>query len=142
MEYHESVLRKKLLEYIKLKSEYGSYINNIFSKTPQSFSNFPTIILKEVNNTDNILGKTLDNLEYIDDISVQVEIYSKDIVHNKKRVSSLVIVNSLKEIIHNFFRELGFIRETSQPSEYIDINIDRYVFLFSSKVQNWNNQLI
>lgn len=142
MEYHESVLRKKLLEYIKLKSEYGSYIDNIFSKTPQSFSNFPTIILKEVNNTDNILGKTLDNLEYIDDISIQVEIYSKDIIHNKKRVSSLVIINSLKEIIHNFFRGLGFVRETSQPSEYIDINIDRYVFLFSSKVQNWNNQLV
>ena len=142
MEDIDVILREKLLRYIKNKSKYAYIIDKIFSKTPQSFSIFPTIILKEVNNIDNGIGKSLNNIEYVDRISYQVEIYSKDIVVKNKKISSLAIIKDLKYLIHDFFRELNFEREISQPTEYIDISIDKYVLLFSANIQSWNNYII
>ena len=94
------------------------------------------------NDIDDGIGKSLNNIEYVDDISIQVEIYSKDITYNGKKISSLAIISDLKPIIHKFFRELGFERTISQPSEYIDITIDRYIFLFNAKISSWSNYII
>lgn len=146
MEYEnidlDVILRKELLSMIQKCSKYPDLYKKIFSKTPQSFSQFPTLILKMTNNIDDGIGKSLNNIEYVDDISIQVEIYSKDITYNGKKISSLAIISDLKPIIHKFFRELGFERTISQPSEYIDITIDRYIFLFNAKISSWNNYII
>ena len=142
MEDTAVILREQLLKYIKSKSKYSFIIEKIFSKTPQSFSVFPTIILKEVNNIDNGMVNSLNNIEYVDRISYQVEIYSKDVVIRNKKISSLAIINDLKPLIHSFFRNLNFERDISQPSEYIDISIDKYIFLFSANIQSWNNYII
>lgn len=136
---------------VGLLKEYNSFIkaNSVFKDkllvlpdTPQSFSNFPTIIFKEANNIDNTNLMTLNKMEYGDDLTYQVEIYTKDVIIGNTTYHARVVINELKELTAKFFRNVGFIRTTSQRGEYIDINVKRHIMVFNATQQSWNNRII
>lgn len=136
---------------VGLLKEYNSFIkaNSVFKDkllvlpdTPQSFSNFPTIIFKEANNYDSTDLMTLNRMEYGDDLTYQVEIYTKDVVIGNTTYHSRVIINELKDLTAKFFRNVGFTRTSSQRGEYIDINVKRHIMIFNATRQSWDNRII
>lgn len=136
--------REILLDYkdfITKKSTFGS-IALILPDTPQSFLKFPTIILKEQDSNDNINGMSLDRQEYIENKTYQVEFYTKSVVINKTKYESREIINELKDLTDYYFRNIGFIKESSTRGEYIDITINRHINLYSAKINNWNKNII
>ena len=136
---------------VGLLKEYNSFIktNSVFKDklivlpdTPQSFSNFPTIIFKEANNVDNLSLMALNRMEYGDDLTYQVEIYTKDVILGNTTYHSRVVINELKDLTAKFFRNVGFTRTSSQRGEYIDINVKRHIMIFNATRQSWNNRII
>ena len=78
----------------------------VAKKSPPTITTFPTIILKEVQNinTDNI---SLNRQEFVDTISYQVDIYTKDIVENGVEYPSLQLQQELKNLTFDFFLKNG-----------------------------------
>ena len=114
----------------------------IVPQTPKSFTDFPTIVLKETSNTDYNAAKTLDRIETMENCNYTVEFYTKDIIYNNSKYHSLDVINELKYWTFKFFNDIGFNRITANKGEYIDITIDRYISVFQGKFNNWNGQLI
>lgn len=132
---------------VDLLKEYNAFMkkNSVFAErlqilpdTPQSFSKFPTIIFKEQDNTDNLSLLTLNRLEFGDNLTYQVDIYTKNITINGTEYNSRVIINELKDLTAKFFKYCGFQREGSTRGEYTDINVKRQTMLFSGSLSSWN----
>ena len=73
----ESEIVKEYKEYMYNNSIFGTILEEkktILPDTPQSFSKFPTIVIKEANNTSYFRGKTLDRTEYVANLLYQVDI--------------------------------------------------------------------
>ena len=135
---------------IDLLKEYNAFMkkNSVFAEklqilpdTPQSFSKFPTIIFKEQDNTDNLSLLTLNRLEFGDNLTYQVDIYTKNITINGTEYNSRVIINELKNLTAKFFKYCGFQREGSTRGEYTDINVKRQTMLFSGSLSSWNKNI-
>ena len=135
---------------VDLLKEYNAFMkkNSVFAEklqilpdTPQSFSKFPTIIFKEQDNTDNLSLLTLNRLEFGDNLTYQVDIYTKNITINGTEYNSRVIVNELKNLTAKFFKYCGFQREGSTRGEYTDINVKRQTMLFSGSLSSWNKNI-
>ena len=144
----ETQLLREYKDFINAKSVFSSKVE-ILPSTPQSFSVYPTIIFSEVNNVDYILGKTLDRNETVDNISYQVDIYTKDIkltsTVNEQEVTNTyaarTVINELKDLTFKFFNDIGFVRVNAIRGEYIDVTVQRYTILFSGKLNNWNMKI-
>ena len=63
------------LKYKKYTLENCEFNPNIRNKTPQNFSRFPTIIIKETVNAND--SKSLSRHEFVDRIAYTVDIYTK-----------------------------------------------------------------
>ena len=135
---------------VDLLKEYNAFMkkNSVFAEklqilpdTPQSFSKFPTIIFKEQDNTDNLSLLTLNRLEFGDNLTYQVDIYTKNITINGTEYNSRVIINELKNLNAKFFKYCGFQREGSTRGEYTDINVKRQTMLFSGSLSSWNKNI-
>lgn len=135
---------------VDLLKEYNAFMkkNSVFAEklqilpdTPQSFSKFPTIIFKEQDNTDNLSLLTLNRLEFGDNLTYQVDIYTKNITINGTEYNSRVIINELKNLTAKFFKYCGFQREGSTRGEYKDINVKRQTMLFSGSLSSWNKNI-
>lgn len=135
---------------VDLLKEYNAFMkkNSVFAEklqilpdTPQSFSKFPTIIFKEQDNTDNLSLLTLNRLEFGDNLTYQVDIYTKNITINGTEYNSRVIINELKNLTTKFFKYCGFQREGSTRGEYTDINVKRQTMLFSGSLSSWNKNI-
>ena len=135
---------------VDLLKEYNAFMkkNSVFAEklqilpdTPQSFSKFPTIIFKEQDNTDNLSLLTLNRLEFGDNLTYQVDIYTKNITINGTEYNSRVIINELKNLTAKFFKYCGFQREGSTRGEYTDINVKRQTMLFSGSLSSWNKDI-
>lgn len=135
---------------VDLLKEYNTFMkkNSVFAEklqilpdTPQSFSKFPTIIFKEQDNTDNLSLLTLNRLEFGDNLTYQVDIYTKNITINGTEYNSRVIINELKDLTAKFFKYCGFQREGSTRGEYTDINVKRQTMLFSGSLSSWNKNI-
>lgn len=135
---------------VDLLKEYNAFMkkNSVFAEklqilpdTPQSFSKFPTIIFKEQDNTDNLSLLTLNRLEFGDNLTYQVDIYTKNITINGTEYNSRVIINELKNLTAKFFKYCGFQREGSTRGEYTDINVKRQIMLFSGSLSSWNKNI-
>lgn len=135
---------------VDLLKEYNAFMkkNSVFAErlqilpdTPQSFSKFPTIIFKEQDNTDNLSLLTLNRLEFGDNLTYQVDIYTKNITINGTEYNSRVIINELKDLTAKFFKYCGFQREGSTRGEYTDINVKRQTMLFSGSLSSWNKNI-
>lgn len=136
----ETQLLKEYKQFINNKSTYASVVK-ILPTTPKSFSTFPTIIFKEADNIDFYQGKSTNYLEYVDTLIYQVEIYSKSIAFNGEEVPSRTIVKELEFLTHDFFRQCGFERDSSQKGEYIDMSVDRHIMTFTGRINSWNKQI-
>jgi hypothetical protein len=135
---------------VDLLKEYNAFMkkNSVFAEklqilpdTPQSFSKFPTIIFKEQDNTDNLSLLTLNRLEFGDNLTYQVDIYTKNITINGTEYNSRVIINELKDLTAKFFKYCDFQREGSTRGEYTDINVKRQTMLFSGSLSSWNKNI-
>lgn len=145
----ESEIVKEYKEYMIDNSIFGTILEEkktILPDTPQSFSKFPTIIIKEANNTIFGRGKTIDRTEYIDNVVYQVDIYTKDVTievdNTFKTYSARTVINELKDLTFKFFNQIGFNRINATRGEYIDINVNRYIMVFDAKINNWNTKIL
>jgi len=136
----ETQLLREYKEFIASKSIFGDK-TKILPSTPQSFSVYPTIVFSETSNTDNLMGKSLDRLETVDNLLYQVDIYTKDIKKDGKTYAGRTVINELKDLTFNFFNGIGFIRENATRGEYIDVTVYRYTMVFSGRVNNWNMKI-
>ena len=133
-------LLKECNAFMKKNSVFAEKLQ-ILPDTPQSFSKFPTIIFKEQDNTDNLSLLTLNRLEFGDNLTYQVDIYTKNITINGTEYNSRVIINELKNLTAKFFKYCGFQREGSTRGEYTDINVKRQTMLFSGSLSSWNKNI-
>lgn len=138
---------KDLDIYSKLFKEYKQYISEksqfaprILKKTPQSLTYFPTILMKEtVNNTNT---HTLNGQEFTDRLAYTIEIYTKDSVVGNTKYASDIVMRDLQYLTFEFFNNMKFKRDVCNNAEYIDINVDRKVMIFSCKINSWNGKII
>ncbi len=128
--------------YIKSKSTFGSILK-VVPTTPQSFfkENIPVIVIRENGNNDDLNTLTLDRIEYGNNLTYQVDIYTKNVIFNGKEYNARDIINELRFLIHDFFRGISFTRESDVPSEYMDISVKRRTLLFSGSVNSWNKSI-
>lgn len=136
----ETQLLREYKSFITNKSIYGELVK-VLPSTPQSFSIYPTIIFSEVNNSEYTIGTTLDRTEGIDNLSYQVDIYTKDIKLGNKIYSARTVINELKDLTFEFFKQTGFVRANALRGEYIDVTVQRYTMLFNGKLNNWNKKI-
>lgn len=127
-------------EYMLEKSTFKDILN-VFRRTPQSLSKFPTVVFREVINTDFYEGKSTDKSEYMDDLTFQVDIYTKDVNLDGTKYAAAVVEKELKLMTANFFRECGFERTSGTPADYIDITVNRYVQTYNGQINNWNYKI-
>lgn len=145
----ESEIVREYKQYMISNSIFGTILNDkktILPDTPQSFSKFPTIVIKETNNSMYGMGKTLDRTEYVDNILYQVDIYTKDVTMKVdgelKTFAARTVINELKDLTFKFFNQIGFNRITATRGEYIDINVNRYISVFEARLNNWNMKIL
>jgi len=135
---------------VDLLKEYNAFMkkNSVFAEklqilpdTPQSFSKFPTIIFKEQDNTDNLSLLTLNRLESGDNLTYQIDIYTKNVTINGTEYNSRIVINELKDLTAKFFKYCGFQREGSTRGEYTDVSVKRQTMLFSGSLTSWNKKI-
>ena len=90
---------------------------------------------------NNLSLLTLNRLEFGDNLTYQVDIYTKNITINGTEYNSRVIINELKNLTAKFFKYCGFQREGSTRGEYTDINVKRQTMLFSGSLSSWNKNI-
>ena len=134
----ENQLFNEFSEYIKSKVKYDI---KIVHKTPKK-AYFPTIVLKESNNRDSINGKTLTCHEYVNNMLYTIEIYTKDIIVEKKRIPSREIMWELKLLVFEFFRQVGFERISCEKGDYADFDVDRTIIVEQAQMSSWNKNII
>lgn len=64
----------------------------ITKKAPLNFVQFPTIVIKETNNSDFIRGMSVNLTEAVARLTYQVDIYTKDIVLEVKEETEMVFL--------------------------------------------------
>lgn len=136
----ETKLLKEYKEFMNTNSTFKDLLK-ILPSTPQSFSVYPTIVFSEVGNSDYILGKSLDRLETVDNLTYQVDIYTKDIKLNNNTYAARTVINELKDLTFKFFNDICFIRENATRGEYIDVTVSRYTIVATGKLNNWNMKI-
>lgn len=124
--------------YIKAKSKYNP---NVFNKTPQNLSVFPTVILRETNNRNNSNYTTLDRQETVEDITDTIEIYTQDMIIGGTKIPSKVIQTELKFLIFDFFQAYGFDRTQCTQADYMNFNVDRMIIIETCKLASWNRKI-
>lgn len=139
---------KELDIYDILFEHYYNYIKKlspvtvkVAKKSPPTITSFPTIILKEVQNT-NTNNISLNRQEFVDTLSYQVDIYTKDIVENGTEFASLQIQKELKNLTFDFFMNNGFKRTAFDNWENNNIVYDRLTVIFQCNLQSWNKKII
>lgn len=135
----ESPIFLKFKQYLKDKSKYSP---NVFNKTPQSLSVFPTIVLKETNNIEDSNYITLDRKEFVNQITDTIDIYTKDMIIDGVRISSKTIMNELKYLVFDFFQAWGFTRTQATDSEYLSYEVDRFIIIETCKLNSWNRKIM
>lgn len=136
----EEELFKEYKEYMLTKSIFKDTLK-IFPNTPNSLIEFPTIIIREINNSDYIEGKTTDRLEYVSRLNYRVSIYTKPTIVNGTKYQPKQIINELRKHTSDFFREIGFDKDNDRPVDNIDLSISRQEIVFSGRLASWNNSL-
>lgn len=136
----ETQLLKEYKEFIINNSIFSDKVK-ILPSTPQSFSIYPTIVFSETSNVDNLMGKTLDRIESVDNLLYQVDIYTKDVKIGNQTYAGRTVINELKDLTFKFFNDIGFIRENATRGEYIDVTVYRYTIVCSGKLNNWNMKI-
>lgn len=114
---------------------------SIFPNTPAQLIQFPTIIMREINNSDYMQGKSFDRTESVSTINYRVSIYTKPITKDGVKYQPKQVINELRALTSKFFNNVGLNKDSDSPVDNIDLSISRQEMLFSGKVASWNNSL-
>ena len=136
----EEDLFKEYKEYILNNSIFASSLK-IYNATPKDLASFPTIIMRQSNESDYIQGKTTDRLEYVSRLNYRVSIYAKPTIIGRTKYQPRQIINELRKLTSDFFRNIGLDKENDRPVDNIDLSISRQEMLFSGRLASWNNNL-
>lgn len=131
LEYKEFMLRKSLFKDSML----------IVPHTPQSLAKFPTIVMSEINNSDNPLGKTTDRIESVSKLSYRVSVYVKPVTVNGVKYQENQVMEDIKKLTYDFFNQCGFNRNSSRRTDNVDKSILRQEMIFTGNLASWNNSL-
>lgn len=134
----ETPIFKKYKKYLQDKSRFSP---NVFNKAPKSLSVFPTIVLKESNNTEDSNYTTLDRTEFVEAITDTINIYTKDMVIDGVKYPSKEIMNELKYLTFEFFQAWGFTRTQCSDADYLNKEVDRLVIIETCNLNNWNRKI-
>lgn len=141
MEYDlETKIIKDYHNYIMNKSIFANTLK-ILPEAPQSFATFPTIIISEINNSQNIGSTSTNYMEHADNLGYRVTIYSKNSTVGNVKYQARNVRKELQLLTFNYFMNLGFVRASGTKGEYPDISIDRYDMVFTATKNNWNGQI-
>ena len=139
---------KNLDIYDELFKDYQSYIKDninyeikIAKKAPQSITKFPTIIMKEVINT-NTNNISTNYQEFVDLVGYQVDIYTKDFIDENGQHYSMEVQKELKQLTYNFFFANRFKRQSYEDWENNNLIYDRLTLVFQGNLQSWNKQIV
>jgi len=136
----ENDLFKEYKAYMLAKSIFASKLD-IFNATPQQLAKFPTIIMRQMNDSDYIQGKTTDRLEYVSRLNYRVSIYAKPTIIEGTKYQSRQIIDELRKLTYNFFNNVGLDKDSDRPVDNIDLSISRQEMIFSGRLASWNNSL-
>ena len=136
----ENRLIKKYNDYMLEKSIFRDTLK-ILPSTPQSFATFPTVIIGEISNIQNVNTTSTNRYEYCEDLGYRVTIYTKNITIGNKKYQARNVRKELQLLTFNFFMEYGFIRANGSKGEYPDMEIDRYDMVFRTTRNNWNGKI-
>lgn len=134
----ESKLFIKFKEYMQNKSKFNPYV---FNDTPKALTNFPTILMYENSNTDDVTYISLDRNEIVSDLRFVIDIYVKDMIVDGQKYTSKQIVKELKYLVFDFFEYYGFIRTEATKTDYTNYEVSRYIITETVKQNSWNNKL-
>lgn len=131
--------------------EYKEYMLNrsifkdkllIVPNAPKSMTKFPTIVMSEINNSDNSIGKTTDRTEYVSRLSYRVSAFVKPITIDGVKYQDRQVMDELKKLTYNFFNQIGFNRNSSRKTDnYLDLSVLRQEMIFTGTLASWNNSL-
>lgn len=113
----------------------------IVPMTPKSIAKFPTIVMAEINNSDNSIGKTTDRIENVSRLSYRVSVFVKPVTIDGAKYQELQIMDEIKELTYNFFNQIGFNRNSSRRTDNLDTSILRQEMIFTGNLASWNNSL-
>lgn len=136
----ESDLFLEYKEYMLSKSKFKDLML-ILPHNPQSLAKFPTIIMKEINNSDNRVGKTTDRIESVSRLSYRVSVYVKPVTIDGTKYQENQIMDEIKKLTYHFFNQVGFNRNSSRRTDNIDKSILRQEMIFTGNLASWNNSL-
>lgn len=134
----ETPVFKKYKQFLTDKSKFNP---KVFNKTPKSLSVFPTIVLKEINNTENTDYTSLNRMEFVNSLTETIEIYTKDMIIDGKKYPSKEIMNELKYLTFEFFQAWGFVRTQCSEADYLNYEVDRYIIIETCNLNNWNRKI-
>lgn len=115
------VLFNEYKEFIKLNSKYNA---RVVKNNTNTSTYFPIITCK-LSNCTNTNNCTLDKIEQYDEYYFTIDIYSKDIVVDKKKISSQVVIDELTKLTIQFFDKKNMYRTACLPTFNIDTSINR-----------------
>lgn len=136
----EEKLFNEYKEYMLERSIFKDKLK-IFPSTPSTLATFPTIIMQQINDTDYIRGKTTDRLEYVSRLNYRVSIYTKPTIVDGTKYQPKQIINELRKLTSDFFRNVGFDKDGDRPADNIDLSISRQEMTFSGRLASWNESL-
>lgn len=136
----ESDLFLEYKEYMLSKSKFKDLML-ILPHNPQSLAKFPTIIMEEINNSDNRVGKTTDRIESVSRLSYRVSVFVKPVIVDDTKYQENQVMDEIKELTYHFFNQVGFNRNSSRRTDNIDKSILRQEMIFTGNLASWNNSL-
>lgn len=131
LEYKEYMLEKSKFKDVML----------IVPHTPKSIAKFPTIVMEEMNNSDNSVGKTTDRIESVSRLSYRVGVFVKPVTIDGVKYQENQVMDELKELTYHFFNQCGFNRNSSRRTDNLDTSILRQEMIFTGRLASWNNSL-
>lgn len=134
----ESMIFRFYKQYLIDKSKFSPHV---FNRTPKNLSVFPTIVLKETNNTENSNYTTLDRKEFVSEITSTIDIYTKDLIIDGVKYPSKEVMNELKYLTFDFFQAWGFTRTQCSEADYLNYEVDRLVIVETCSLNSWNRKI-
>lgn len=134
----ENYVYYMLKNYLKANSKFDP---EVYDKAPRKLAKFPTVVVKESNNSTLSRNTSLNRQEVASQITTVIEIYTQDKTIDGARYASKTVMNELKYLVFDFFDGLGARRLNCQPAEYSDHQVDRLVITERYLHNNWNRRI-
>jgi len=119
-----------LKHYLDDNSSYSPFVVKSIPNTPK----YPLVVVKEINN--NQVEQTFGNMETLDQLAYEIEIYATDKVSGTKTTSN-EIATELQSLIDNVMsRYYCMTRISATPTPNIDKTIFRVIMRYTKKINS------